>query len=498
MPFILSNVAVGIVVMIISYYWYKKQQNVTAFAKLVKGSRNIEEEDSNLQDGNSDDDDTLQPQPAPTKKSKPKTHSATTKKSKNKHQIPSDPHFLRRYGGHSGTVTSFAASPDGQWLATAGTDGQIRVAKVDEAGFNLSAMVKTPGTGVFQDHLSAISWLSSSDNNPTIVGAINKSREIAYYRIRRRKNATAKASGSNSSSQYELIELVKRRFDISSKVDEVNRVDVCLADQSHDSKNNCIILTKTEYDPKRPQLKHPNTVAWNGDDGATSAAAGTVNTNSPGIRLSPDGAFLSGRGGIGAPEAKIFEVRRKKVKGVVEPVFDSISSKGVMTLVPATTGAKVADVAFCGESDNLKLHHVSLGIVGCDDGSVEVWDLDVDYKVGADPRFLASVRLCGGGGVAGEKKVICVAASVAVSSVGNDGQRDGNASLYRIAVATSDSALHLLSYNIETTSLSVDFSIEDSAHKEGVGELQFCPSSGHFLYSTGKNNSKEVFSWKIS
>mmetsp|Transcript_52351 Transcript_52351/g.111250 ORF Transcript_52351/g.111250 Transcript_52351/m.111250 type:complete len:492 (+) Transcript_52351:134-1609(+) len=488
----LLGLLVAILLIFLSFNWLKRQQKSTAGTQ--RGIV-IERVDAEAEE----EEESKQSMERNLNKPKIKSQRATTKKNKNKHQIPSDPRFLRRYGGHAGAVTAFSASPDGQWLATAGTDGQIRVAKVDEASFNLSATVKTPGMGVFQDHLSAISWLSS-EGNPTVAGTIEKSRQIAFYRVRLRKNATTTpattggtAKASNNSNQYELIELVKRRFNISSKVDEGVRVAACLADHSHDSNKNCLILTKTVYDPKQSQMKHPNTVAWSGDGG--DGAAGTVNTNSPGLRMSPDGAFLCGRGGIGSSEAKIFEVRRRKVKGESEPVFDSVSSRSVMTLVPRTTAAKVADVAFCGERDNLKLHHVSLGVVACEDGSVEVWNLDVDFRQREDPGFICSVQVLDGGDEpvgSYEKKVVCMASSNAISSPEN------NATIYRLAVATSDSALHLLSYHIEKAHLSVDFSILNSGHKEGVGELQFCPFSGNILYSTGNNNSRDVYSWNLS
>lgn len=41
-------------------------------------------------------------------------------------------------------------------------------------------------------------------------------------------------------------------------------------------------------------------------------------------------------------------------------------------------------------------------------------------------------------------------------------------------MATVDSALHLLSYNIKKAELSVDFVIERSHSEEGVGGLEKC------------------------
>ena len=79
--------------------------------------------------------------------------------------------------------------------------------------------------------LSAIAWLPPCDGHPTVVSAIEKSRQLAFYRLRRRKDAAATGKAANGSNQYELIELAKRRFDISGKVDESDRVVACIANQ---------------------------------------------------------------------------------------------------------------------------------------------------------------------------------------------------------------------------------------------------------------------------
>lgn len=141
---------------------------------------------------------------------------------------------------------------------------------------------------------------------------------------------------------------------------------------------------------------------------------GSVHTTSPGIHLSPDGSFICGRGGIGASEEKIYEVRRKKVKGQIEPVFDSIPSKNAITLIPKAS-AKVADVVFCGECDKLKQDRLRLGIVACEDGTIEAWGLDVDFRQKEDPKFVSSVKL----GLDEDTEVVLMSASVATTSNGN-------------------------------------------------------------------------------
>ena len=51
--------------------------------------------------------------------------------------------------------------------------------------------------------LSAIAWLPSCDGHPTVVSAIEKSRQLAFYRLRQRKDAAATGKAANGSNQYE-------------------------------------------------------------------------------------------------------------------------------------------------------------------------------------------------------------------------------------------------------------------------------------------------------
>ena len=51
-------------------------------------------------------------------------------------------------------------------------------------------------------------------------------------------------------------------------------------------------------------------------------------------------------------QVRLFEVRKTKVKGEVEPVFDKIASKSVMTLLPKS--GKVADVVAIDQARALR------------------------------------------------------------------------------------------------------------------------------------------------
>jgi len=400
-----------------------------------------------------------------SKKISKKLKPGTGGKSSKRHE-----RFNQRFGGHTGTIKSMSVSPDGEWMATAGTDGQIRVSKIHNTDNNhlfLRTNVKTPNMGVFQDHVSALSWLP---DGRTIVCAICRSRDIAFYRIRKKKEKP----DNNSSFPYELVELVKRRF--STNFDEGIEIETCIADLS----NSCssLVLTNTGA------TEHHNTVAW---DGVKCKAMGRLTTCGGGIRLSPDGRFLCGRGLRDPPlatEVKIYEVHRSKVKGQSEPVFDKLSSKSVMTVIPRS--ARVADVAFCGTRGDTTSQSCLLCLC-CDDGSVQIWDLDVEYKQREDPKLLCSATsVLPIENTRNTNNILCVAASF----VGG---------VQRIAVVTSDLSLHLLIYSPLTPNMEASISLEFSIpriHPEGASDLQFCPATGDVLYSKGAF-SRDVFVWNV-
>jgi WD40 repeat protein len=377
------------------------------------------------------------------------------------------PRFVRRFGGHSDHILDMAISPNGEWLATSGKDGQLRVTHVHQKlkssqDMHLSSAIRysvaEEKLGGFKPSLSHIAW---SPDNRTLVGTVVHSGEIALFRMRKQKDAPPTAK-----FPFELVELPKRRFGTASKVQ--GSLLSCVVDQSHS--NYLLVLTESE-DPTHGNI----TVAWDGTNGiaAGKGSLGTVNKkqhdniSNPAIRLSPDGRFAC-RGGLGgaATQVKLFEIVKKKVKGEVDPVFDKLSSKSVMTLV---AGRKVADVCFSNRNSS---GNSDLAIVCCVDGLVQVWSLNVDYRQREDTKLLCFFQ------IQTTEDIVYATASIKAN---------------RIAVLTTNSTLHILTYT--ESSVFLDLTIEET-HDELVADVQFCPFEGDVVYTRGEE-SKDVFSWKV-
>jgi len=345
-------------------------------------------------------------------------------------------------------------------MATSGMDGQLRVTHVEKKkaqDMYLSTNVRySADIGHLKARLGHLAW---NDDNRTLLGIVAHSSEIAFFRMRKKKDA---APGTKF--PFELVELSKRRFATAAKV--LGSIHSCVIDHTHTKYP--LLLTESD-DPAHGNV----TVAWDctngeavgkGNLGATRIAD---DTTSPTLRLSPDGRFLC-RGTLSgsAVQVKLFEVLKKKVKGEVEPVFDGISTKSVMTLV---VGEKVADVCFSNNSNNSS---ANMAIVCCVSGMIQLWSLDVECRLREDPKMLCSFQL------PDKTEVLYSVASPTTN---------------RIAIVTANSALHILKYS--ESSIEPVFTIEET-HEQLVANVQFCPSGADTIYTRG-DQSKDVFAWNV-
>jgi WD40 repeat protein len=403
--------------------------------------------------------------------------------------LPTHERFVRRFGGHTGTITCMAVSPNGEWIATAGVDGWIRVAQTAKGSAlyvqtkvqnSNDASISGGGVVLFQDSISALSW---HGDNRTLTCTLHHARQVAFYRIRKKA-----ASAANDAFPYEVVELVKRRFSTTCK--DMNTMDTCVTDTAHDSF--CLVLTSSRL------MSSFNAVAWNGTSGQ---AVGTLTIpNGNRACLSPDGRFICGSGGGGSnssasggvAQVKIFEVQRKKIKDQVELMFDKISPKSYRTIV-ATQGTKLVDVAFMGVDTGTTC--IDKAVVACANGSLHVWSLNVEFHLQEDPKLLCTTEP----DLLQSKSIVVLAAA-----------HRGN----RIAVVTQDDSLHILTFHASIassisssapSSISLDCSIpnvqyvDTSNSSSGIGSsasIQFCPQTSRLVY-TKSSSSKHVFCWDV-
>mmetsp|Transcript_32116 Transcript_32116/g.96235 ORF Transcript_32116/g.96235 Transcript_32116/m.96235 type:complete len:443 (-) Transcript_32116:416-1744(-) len=382
--------------------------------------------------------------------SQKKKQPAKAKKTPRVSKPTSHPRYVRRFGGHHGNILSMCPSPNGEWMATSGADGLLRVARVERdarGGADVYLHTKIEDDDGVPDKVQALSWEA---DDRTVACSLDRTAEVRFYRMRKKKDADP-----GDAHPYELAELVKRRFRTSSKIGDVT---ACVADASCASNN--LVLTSGD---SRAHGGQKTAVAW---DGKTGHCLIELTTGGGDVQISRDGKFLCGRSAGKTDQVKLFQVVRKKVKGDIEPHFDRIAPGKVMTLVAHT---KVMDVAFGYDAEGT----CDKAFVCGTGGTVQVWNLNVEYRCREDPKLLCSMEV--------GNKISMVSSSL----VGD-----------RTAVITVDGMLHILKYaSTPVPSISVVCSIQ-CFHSDGVGDVQFCPS-GKQVYTRGKS-SKDVFAWSAA
>ena len=356
----------------------------------------------------------------------------------------------------------------GDWVATAGTDGQLRVTHT-KPGSTLHKQVAV-GSGVNRDQACSVTWCDGGSTTTstqqqqqqprTLVCVAQRSQAVALYRMRKKKDAA-----TSDPFPYELIELVKRRFSIAEKgtLNASSAVQV-FADTAHTTPNNTLVVTACR------DLEHGNVTLWDN----AGEAVGTLTLPGSGVRLSPDGRFVCGRVNGTSTQVKLYEIQRKKIKDVMEPVFDKVTpTKAAMTLV--TKSSKIVDIDFPGAagSDSGGAVLCKRAVIVCVDGSLQLWDLDVEFRQRQDPKLLCSCS-----------NLLPNDATIHLLAAG-----DSN----RIAVVSGQSELYLLSFHDGATPhFTLDCSIS-AAHDDGVGDVQFGPGS-HCVFTRGAY-SNNVFAW---
>ena len=365
------------------------------------------------------------------------------------HDPSRHPHYVRRFGGHHGSVTGMSVSPNGEWVATCDTDGQLRVARAERSRHTADMFVAARAS----EPLDHVCW---EGDNRTLACATRRTQEVTFYRVRGKKDSASRGF------PYELVELAKRRFPTRERLDAATSL---VTDRSSSSYH--LVLTGGHAVAGG---SNNIVVAWDGS-GVPDHFLASLSIGCPGdVRLSHDGKFLCGRAAGAGKEVKVFEVVKKRHKGEAEPRFERITK--AMSLY---VGKDVADVDFLYDGGGTCVR----ALVACADGNFQVWNLAVEYRRGEDPALL---RACSPLPAApGDGDVV---EAVATSHRNR-----------RVVVATEGSTLHAFTC-ADDGGIVHDCTIENCHGPRGVAaDLQF-DREGTTVYTRGRL-SKDVFSWKV-
>lgn len=407
---------------------------------------------------------------------------------KDKPHDPSDhPRYVRRFGGHQRNISCAALSPSGDWMATTCVDGHLRVvrAATDSSGkkasspsspaFALSAKVESGS------RVCALAWLGDNRTVACVLDVYNSPAEVAQYRIRKKKDAPEGQSGgcSSGSSPYEIVELAKRRF--STDASKYRTVTGCSTDPSSTAFDLILLTGESEVNAHCRV-----TSAWDGRTGAMLSGAVPITHGGDDARLSKDGKFVCGsrfEKENSCKEVKLYEIIKKRHKGDVDPQFDSLPNKHVMTLL---VGKPVADVDFLYDA---AIGGVCTRAIVCTTGGVfQVWNIDVEYSRKEDPRMLFESSAAS---ALSKRGIFAIATSTC-----DDQQGGSNQHQHRMAVAANDSSIHVFEIDLDKEKVTIAHSMERCHGPKGIDDIFFEPT-GTILYSKG-TLSKDVFAWNVA
>lgn len=223
------------------------------------------------------------------------------------------------------------------------------------------------------DSITNLSWAADS---LTVVGSSELTREVYFFRMRKKKDTNNDKPTSNG-FKYELIELKKRRF----KTNHSGVIQSCAIDTAYSTP---IIVTGCDCKSDNQFL------VW---DSRSGQKLGQIpNKTGGGAVLSNDGHFISNIS-TSSSEVKIFEVVRKKEKGQAEPVFQGVSNKAAMTLASGAHTSNINSICF-GPHDADVASGVSDRVVTAGaDGRLVLWDIDVRFDLRADPEILCKANV---------------------------------------------------------------------------------------------------------
>jgi WD40 repeat protein len=310
-------------------------------------------------------------------KKKKFTSAKSSKQRKKKDQmLPTHEKFSHAIKGHSQNIICFAISPNKKWIATASEDQSVRITELENTVSGSSA--RAPlffRINMNGDSITSLSWAADS---LTVIGSSELTREVYFFRMRKKKDNDNEKSAS-SGFKYELIELKKRRF----QTNHMGVIQSCAIDTAYSTP---IIVTGCDHKSDKQFL------VWDSKSGQKVGQIPNKSCSNGGAILSHDGHFIA-NASTSSSEVKIFEVVRKKEKGQAEPVFQSISNKAAMTLASGAHTSNVNSVCFGPHDANVASGVSDRVVTAGADGHLVLWDIDVRFDLKADPEIVCKINV---------------------------------------------------------------------------------------------------------
>ncbi|KAL9245290.1 hypothetical protein vseg_018959 [Gypsophila vaccaria] len=332
LPIILLSITLGgiIAFLIFGNYFRKQKSEVESLAKaeLV--------------------DDAKKPTKS-AKKSQIKHHSHAVDKEHSKKHHPLDLNTLK---GHGDAVGGVCFSADGRNLATACTDGVVRIFKLDDVSnksfkflrINMPAGNQPVGVAFVGD-----------DASSTVVATQNISGSSMFM------YGEDKAKASDASKQQPKLPLPEIKWDHHKVHDKHSILSIFATVASFGSADGSTIVASCS---EATEIK-----LWHGK---TGKLLGTVDTNqlkNHMAALSPNGRFMAAA--AFTADVKIWEVIYSK-DGAVKEIVKAMQLKGHKSAVTC--------LCFAPNSEQI--------ITASKDGTMKVWNINVRYHMDEDPKIL--------------------------------------------------------------------------------------------------------------
>ncbi|XVF79888.1 hypothetical protein PTKIN_Ptkin15bG0026700 [Pterospermum kingtungense] len=283
-----------------------------------------------------------------SKKSHSKPHSHASDKDQNKRHHPLDLNTLK---GHSDSVTGLCFSSDGRNLATACSDGVVRVYKLDDASSKSFKFLRInlPAGGL----PIAVAF---SDDASSIVVASQNLTGCSLYMYGEEKPKT-----SNESKQPTKLPLPEVKWEHHKIHDKQAIITLTGSTATYGTADGSTIIASCS--------EGTDIILWHGRTGKVLGHVDTNQLKNNMATISPNGRFLAAA--AFTADVKVWEI-----------VYSKDGSVKEVPKVMQLKGHKSAVTWLCFSPNSEQI------ITASKDGSIRIWNINVRYHLDEDPKTL--------------------------------------------------------------------------------------------------------------